>query len=274
MKRIRIIKTTFFLFISSLLFQNVNAQHGGVRNAILQTMQGIYKSYDSVKYLSFDVRFNYGSDTLLGKFDNEEMHGQYTLAGRKAKYRLGDIDFLQNDSFFLAIYNKDKLMLVDEPKTSNMGSQLPMRSQIDSLLEAYSQQYFMSIDTTQAENSSITLIKTDTLAQLNLFSLQFDNITKLITKIRYEFNEPAELDSTVLASLRAAAANDTLVPVQKKKFSIHFSNYRLDNYDEAVYDEGNYIWFENNVCKPVAKYEDYKIYYTKPQKIFVETVPE
>lgn len=273
MKSIKIFKITILMCFTTPFIQEALAQTA-VRNAIVQTMQGLYKSYDSVAYLSFDVRFNYGSDTLLGKFDNEEMNGSYTLAGKKAKYRLGDIDFLQNDSFFLAIYNRDKLILVDEPKSANIGSQLPMRQQFDSLLQAYSQQYFMSIDTTIADSSIITLTKTDTLAQLNLFSLQFDNAAKLITKISYEFNEPADLDSSVLASLRAAASNDTLVPVQKKRFTIRFLNYRLDNYDEAAYDEGNYIWFENNVCKPVARYDDYKIYYTKPKRNFVETIPE
>lgn len=273
MKCISIIKASVLLFLTCTSVQRGQAQ-SGTRDAIVQTMQGLYKSYDSIIYLSFDVKFTYGSDTLLGKFDNEEMNGTYTLAGKKARYRLGDIDFLQNDSFFLAVYNRDKLILVDDPKSTNIGNQLPMRVQIDSLLEAYSQQYSLNIDTTLAETSTITLIKTDSLAQLNLFSLQFDNIAKLITKISYEFNEPAELDSSVLASLRAAAANDTLVPVQKKRFTIQFLNYRLDNYDEAAYDEGNYIWFENNVCKPVAKYEDYKIYYNKPGKNFVETIPE
>ncbi|MFT3981140.1 MAG: hypothetical protein QM687_11765 [Ferruginibacter sp.] len=243
------------------------------RDAIVQAMQGLYSSYDNVTYLSFDVKFSYGSDTLLGKFDNEQMDASYTLAGKKARYRLGDIDFLQNDSFFIAVYNRDKIILVDEPRAVNVGSQLPMRYQIDSLLEAYSDHYALNIDTSVTESCAITLTGIDSLAQLSLFSLTYDNANKLIKQISYEFNEPAELDTAVLAALRMAANDSSLVPVQKKRFTIQFLNYRLDNYDEAGYNENNYIWFENNVCKPAAKYEDYKIYYSKPQRQFLEEAP-
>jgi hypothetical protein len=230
---------------------------------ITQTLQNIYKNYDSVQYLSFDVRFDYGSDTLLGNFEAEQMNGTYTLAGKKAKYRLGDIDFMQNDSFFIAVYNKDKLILVDEPKAINLGSQLPMRQQMDSLLLAYSDHYTFSIYNQSVDTGVIQLLRADSLAQFDKFSITYDNRNQMLYQLSYEYVEPAELDSAVISAWRIATGSNT-DPVQKKRFNILFLNYRFDNYDEAVYDENNYIWFENGMCKPAAKYDDFKIYYTRP----------
>ena len=241
----------------------IQAQNTSTTTAIKQTMQSIYQNYDSIKYLSFDVKFNYGSDTLLGKYDSEQMDGTYTLAGKKAKYRLGDIDFMQNDSFFIAVYNKDKLILVDEPKSINIGSQLPLRQQMDSLMLSYANQYSFSNFTQSVDTGVIQLTGTDSTAQFDKFSILYNNRTKMLYQVSYEYKEPASLDSVVLNRMMQSSGSTT-PPMQKKRLTISFLNYRFDNYDDAVYDENNYIWFENGVCKPTAKYDDYKIYYSKP----------
>lgn len=239
-------------------------------SAVLETLQKIYKNYDNVKYLSFDVVFDYESDTLLGKFDKEQMEGSYTMAGNKAKYRLGDVDFMQNDSFFIAVYNKDKLIMVDEPKAINMGSQLPMRQQLDSLLNNYSEHYTISQFVNETKDTGvIQLIRIDSSALFDLFSITYDTRNNLLYKINYEYKEPAELSPEVIESYKASNEK-TDNPMQKKRFTISFLKYRYENYDDEVYDENNYIWFENGLCKPVSKYEDYKIYYAKPTVNFYE----
>jgi len=236
------------------------------QNAVLtasQTMQSVYQNYDSIKYLSFDVKFTYGSDTLLGVFDSEKMDGSYTMAGKRAKYRLGDIDFMQNDSFFIAVYNKDKLILVDEPKTKNIGTQLPMRQQMDSLMLGYANHYTFTNYNQSVDTGVILLVRADSLAQFDKFSITYDKRNNMLCQVSYEYKEPAQLDTAAIAILMAST-NSTTPPMQKKRLNIQFLNYRFDNYDDAVYDINNYIWFENGVCKPVAKYDDYKIYNSKP----------
>ena len=247
----------------------IHAQNTSATAAITQTMQSIYQNYDSIKYLSFDVKFNYGSDTLLGKFDTEQMDGSYTMAGKRAKYRLGDIDFMQNDSFFIAVYNKDKLILVDEPKTINIGSQLPLRQQMDSLMLSYANQYTFSNFSQSTDTGVIQLLRADSTAQFDRFSISYDNRTKMLYSVSYEYAEPAELDSVVLNRMMASSGSTT-PPMQKKRLTISFHNYRFDNYDDTVYDENNYIWFDNGVCKPTAKYDDFKIYYSKPVTNYIE----
>lgn len=230
-----------------------------------QIMQTIYQNYDSLLFLSFDVRFSYESDTVLGKFDSEQMDGTYTMAGKKAKYRLGDIDFMQNDSFFIAVYNRDKLIFVDEPKINNAGSGLPMRQQIDSLITAYSEHYSISTFNQGTDTGVIQLLRADSLAQFDRFSITYDNRNKMLYKVFYEYPEPVSDTATLSPS---SPLNPNMF--QKKRLTIQFSNYRFDNSDDELYDENNYIWFEDGVCKPVAKYNDFKIYYSKPATGFYQ----
>ncbi len=252
--------------VSSLISYNSYSQ---APPSVLQTLQGIYKNYDSIKYLSFDVKFDYGSDTLLGKFDDEKMDGTYTMAGNKAKYSLGDIDFMQNDSFFIAIYNKDKIILVDAPKAVNMGSQLPMRQQLDSLLNAYAEHYTITTFNQSADTGVIQLLRSDSLAQFDKFRLTYDNRNKVLYSLAYDYTEVADLDSAVVESYKiSSGVNET--PKQKKHFRIRFLNYRYENFEADSFDENNYIWFENGLCKPITKYEDFKIYYNKPITRFYE----
>jgi hypothetical protein len=224
--------------------------------ALAATMESIYKNYDSIPFMSFDVKFNYTSDTLLGDYTNEQLEGTYTMAGKKAKYRLGDIDFMQNESFFIAVYNTDKIILVDVPKTNNSGNNLPLRQMMDSLVQSYTAQYNVNRNFTNTDTGIISFDRTDTTTQLEKFSITYDDRNKMILKIAYDYLEPVQLDSNV--NFSSLPAN------RKKRLTIEFSNYRFDNYDDAVYNENNYIYFERGVCKPVAKYEDFKIYNSKP----------
>lgn len=268
MKSKRIVQYVLVLFCCGFIIPQATEAQGTVPPAVVQTLQSVYRNYDSIKYLSFDVKFNYGSDTLLGKFDNEEMDGSYSLAGNKALYRLGDIDFMQNDSFFIAVYNKDKLIMVDEPKVINMGSQLPMRQQIDSLLSVYAVHYNISMYSL-GDTGVIQLTGIDSLAQFSRFTMHYDNRNYMLYQLSYGYKEPADLSAEVLQSYQSSTGT-TDIPEQQKRFTIRFMNYRYENYEEGAFQESRYIWFEKGVCKPASGYSDFKIYYIKPAVHFYE----
>lgn len=241
---------------------------------INQTLEDIYRKYDSTKNLSFDVRFEYSSDTLLGKYDYEQMAGKYILAGNKARYTLGDIDFLQNDSFFIAVYNRDKLIIVDEPKLLNSGSILPMRQQLDSLLQNYNEHYNINSYNLSEDTGVIELIKSDSTAQLDRFSITYNRSNKMMLKLYYEYKEAADLDTNAIAVLKSIPGAEDKIPIQKKRLTIHFLNYRNNNFDDVIFNENNYIWFDNGMWKPTTMYNDYKIYYTKQQKVYRDEIEQ
>ena len=248
-------KTVLLIFLSFMITVYEARAQNFTQPALAATMESIYKNYDSIPFLSFDVKFNYTSDTLLGEYTNEQLEGSYTMAGKKSKYRLGDIDFLQNESFFIAVYNSDKMILVDVPKTNNTGNNLPLRQTMDSLVQTYTAKYNVNRNFINTDTGVISFDRTDTTSKLDKFSITYDDRNKMILKVAYEYLEPVQPDSNI---------NFTLPANRKRRLSIEFSNYRFDNYDNAVYNENNYIYFERGVCKPVAKYEDYKIYNSKP----------
>lgn len=239
-------------------------------SAIVNTVEEIYRNYDSAKYLSFDIRFHYSSDTLLGKYESDNLEGYYTMAGKNAKYRLGDIDFMQNDSFFIAVYNNERVMLVDEPKSNNIGSQLPLRGMLDSMLKVYSTDYTITNTHLTGDTAVIQFLRADSMAQYDVFTLQYDTTSKWIYQLYYEFTEQVELDSAVLAMM--TSSGQTTPPLQKKRLSVSFKNYRFDNIDERLYDEANYIWFDQGFCKPREKYEGFRIYYSKPKTRYYEKI--
>ncbi len=239
----------------------INPVGGSISQADASTlMASIYKSYDSLNYLSFNIKYTYTSDTVNGDFTHDVLEGAYTLAGKKAKFNLGDIEFMQNDSFFITVYNDDKYILVADPHNQNTGGDLPMRQTIDSLISAAQQHYNYTYSFASSPDSSLVLgqlsfDKTDNLAQFEKFRITYDTAQKVLQSIDYVFLEPsAPLDTLINAPLPAPRV---------KRLKIEFSKYRFDNFSENIYDENQYIFFEDNECKPVSKYKDYKIFYSR-----------
>ncbi|MEO8771244.1 MAG: hypothetical protein ABI402_14210 [Ferruginibacter sp.] len=236
--------------------RQTNAQTISI-DSLTHTMQKVYQNYDSITFLSFDIRFNYSSDTLLGNYTNEQLDGNYTLAGRRAKYTLGNVDFMQNDSFLIAVYNSDQIILVDEPKTNNTGSQMPLRQMVDSLVKQSAGHYTIT-QSNVADTSLIAFIRADSLAHFDRFSISFNRRNYFLYKMDYQFTQPdQETDSIPTAD----HAN------RKQRLTIRFSNYGLANYDAAVYNQSNYIFFERGICRPVSKYKNFKVYNSKPMTI-------
>src|SRR5260370_24527456 len=87
------------LMLFSAMSIQIKAQSARISPSPQQIMADIYKVYDSLNYLTFDLKYTYTSDTLNGDFTNDVLQGSYTMAGKKAKYNLGEIEFMQNDSF-------------------------------------------------------------------------------------------------------------------------------------------------------------------------------
>ncbi len=217
-----------------------------------QILANIYKNYDTLKYITFDVKFNYTIDTANGEPFKDQLNGTYTMAGKKAKYILGDIETMQNDSFFIAAYHKDKFIIVSNPITNNSGYILPLRDAMDSLLKNYATQYKITTSVTD-EMGNIVFTRSNPQAAFNKFVITYNSEQNLLQKITYDFDEPAFFDEEQQQNL----------PAKKNTLTVEFSNYRFENYSQEIYDENKYIFFENGRCKPVSKFKDYQIYYSK-----------
>lgn len=241
----------------------------GAQNTTLDTARNtalnFFRTYDSIPCLTFDVKYTLFSDTVYSDFSYEVMSGTYTMSGKKAKYTLGGVDYLQNDSFLLAVYHKDEQIVVSNAPNLNAGAYLPMRETLDSLLEAYSANYDISVKTTTTDpltdaTGFIKLVRklNDTLAIYNKYIIEYDLVTNVITKVELEYTEPGkELTSVDEPDEGQRLLKNT---PRRKTLRIEFMNYRFDHFSDEAYSENNFIWEEDGVYKPVDKYRSYQVY--------------
>ncbi|HMT72970.1 MAG TPA: hypothetical protein PKA77_02815 [Chitinophagaceae bacterium] len=223
-----------------------------------------FRTYDSIPYLTFDVRYSLFSDTVYSDFSYEAVKGVYTLNRSKARYTIGDVEYLQNDSFLLAVYHKDQQIIVANPTAKNAGSYVPLRETLDSLLQAYSANYYIwvksiPVDPDTDTTGYIKLEKKpdDTVAVYNRYTIEFDIAQNLITKIEYEYTEPGlNLTADTEPDEGQRLLKNT---ARRKTLRIEFFNYRFDNFSDSYYSENNFIWQEDGEYKPVEKYRDYGI---------------
>lgn len=222
-------------------------------------MQSIYKSYDSLQYLTFDVEFEYNTDTILGHHTYDKVSGYYTMNRKRALYKLADITFMQNESVLIGIYERDKFMIVGNPRFSSAGGFLPMRSMIDSLFDSTFQHYTVTLTQSQLPNelSVIEFTRADSVAQFDKFRITY-NQSHLITAVSYEYkgmpDNPMEFEN--MDPQQQALLN----VMRKKTLTVKFDGYRFTNTARELYETNSYIFKEDGQYKPVAKYADYMIY--------------
>jgi len=224
-----------------------------------------FRTYDSIPYLTFDVKFTLFSDTVYSDFSHESTSGTYTMSGKKAKYSLGDVEYLQNDSVLVAVYHNDQVMVVSDPPAGNAGNYVPMRDALDSLLYAYTANYDIYVKSTSTDPDTdttgyIRLVKKtgDTVAVYNKYLIEFDIAQNLITKVEFEYTKPGE----ELTSVDDVTPGQMLLKNTPRRMTmrINFLNYRFDNFSSDIYSETNFVWEEDGVYKPVEKYINYKVY--------------
>ena len=228
--------------LTLMIFYSYSIQCQTVQERLAQ----LYEKYDSIHFLSFDAEFVYTSDTIFGKFENETVYASYTMNGKNSLYNIGNINFMQNDSFFVAVYHDQKIILVADPPVKNSGSNLPLRSLMDSMVSVYNSSYTVS-QWNETDTGIIQFLSSDTNVALKKFVIRYNSNEKVFHSIRYEFEELAEIDS----------AN---YKIRQKSLTVNFKNYRFDKFDNSLYQENNYIYFDDKICKPITKYKEYKVY--------------
>jgi hypothetical protein len=220
---------------------------------LTDTIHGLYRSYDSMQNLTFDVRYVYTTDTINGETETEQLQGFYTMSNRKALYRLGNIEFMQNDSVLISVYHDDKIMMITPRQVNNAGSLLPLRQALDSMITSYSAHYTITHQHNTTDSISTIHFAGDSTVPFAHFYVLYDRADHLITAMKYVYYEvDEEID------LPRASFDD---PVKReRRLTLYFENYRFDNISPALYDPSNYAWKEGEKWTPARKYIDYRVY--------------
>jgi hypothetical protein len=251
------------LLMSVLYNSHIQAQTtiDSARNAALK----FFKTYDSIPYVTFDARYTLFSDTLQGDFTVETTSGIYTMSGPKAKYSLGDVEYLQNDSFLVAVYHKDQMMVVSRPPVQSSGQYVPMRALLDSLLNVYAAQYDIWVKSSSPDPETdnigyIKLVKKPHAEQAvyNKYIIEFDLLNNVITKVEFEYTQPGlDLDPDDEPNEAKRILKNT---PRRQTLRIEFVNYRFDNFSDDIYSENNLVWQEDGEYKPVEQYKAYRVF--------------
>lgn len=216
---------------------------------VKETLKAISKVYDTMEHLRFDVRYIYTTDSV-----NTRMEGSYSIQESKAAYKLGQMECMQNDSFFIAVYTQDKFILVSKPSGKTFTRFFPVKDAIDSLVKLSAGKYSVSITKGKDEPGKISFRAIDTLEKVSAFYIEYNDKTMLLQLIRYVYTEYGMTEATATTDSRLAKKN--------KEMQIEFLNNRYELSPPELFDEKKYIRFSNGEWTPSENYNGYKVYYT------------
>jgi hypothetical protein len=214
----------------------------------------VNKVFDSSIYLGFDVGIVYASDTLFGKYDYEEMNGNYVLNNSNVYYKMGDIEYAQNDSFVYNIYHDGKMLTMTRDVTAANSRLFPLKDFLDSTITWYDSLYTI----TQSESEGLKVIEfstSDPAMQYNRFAIYYDSISYYPSKFEMSFFESLNNLPDIPDSLQQLIK----VRAMKKTLTMTFSNYyNPENLD--VFKNGRYVSFDRLRRKymPSEKFRDYR----------------
>lgn len=226
-----------------------------------QELYRINKAYDSSVFLSFNVRYLYSTDTVDGKSKNTELGGEYTLNGNKAYYRIGNIEYLKNDSFAIAAYNDDRFLMVTKggATKNRSSSSLPIKSIVDSMFLGMYSHYTVTIKGKSGKGSSdstrqIRFVKIpgDSLALYDDLALSYFSKSHILKSLEYGYRQYVD---------RGEGDTATVLKKWRVRFTILFDNYHVETLDPNIFSESRFITQETMAkWQPVEKYRGYKVY--------------
>ena len=242
--------------VACLLVIGTTGKTQTLGDTIYTEIAAINKVFDSAFFLTFDVTMDYYSDTLYAGTDSADFNisnitGTYTFNQNKALYKLGNIEYMKNDSFTIAVYSDEKFILVGKPAPGATGGFLPTRAIMDSVLLHMQQNYTYSM-TDYDSVKQIAFVDTYNMSASGFERIEIEyepgshQLTKIKLRLREEgnYNEQTEQTSFRIADL-----------------TFLFQNYRVTQVSESVFSEEKYLFFDSpTIMKPSDAYKDFTIY--------------
>lgn len=265
------------LLLASLVSNTAQAQKPADVN---YEIAKLYKLYDSSVYLVFNTLYDYSTDTVLNKYyKHETLQGEYNMYGSRCIYRIGNIDYLRNDSFSIAAYNDDKFLVVSRVnQVRGSSGVLPIRDLVDSLVNTYQEHYSVSVMDSTIEDVQDTTVDTlrvikfiklpnDSTSSYDYINITYDPVSYSLNAYEYGLRQPVELNEE-----DSSYVGEGLT--WKVNFRIAFTNYRVSDADTKIFSEAAMIREEQpGIWVAAGKYAGYTLYWATdkvPKQIEVE----
>jgi hypothetical protein len=232
-------RTIQILLLLLLLSLGVNAQVS-VEYAS-QRLSQINKIFDTAYFLRFNVQYIYSTDTVYGRFEHSERSGEYVIKGNNFYYKLGDVEYMQNDSFAFNVFHGDKTMILSKRNFAGASSTMPMKQIYDSILQQYANYYTINSSINEIDDEETIEFSTDSIGvPYKRFSITFDRSNYYPIKAEFRYNEvEGDLDS------EDTTANPEHQNISwNKTMTILFSQFRLMETDSGIFREEIYVYYD------------------------------
>lgn len=248
MKKILILTTVL------LTYGIISAQ---VPSSVKEALYKVNKTFDSSRFLAFDVNITFKSDTVLGKFENEEAVASYIVNSHNLYYKMGDIEFVQNDSFIYNIYHDEKMIMMTRQQTAENSSQFPLREFVDSTLSLYDSAYNITLSFFSDVSRMVAFDAKPAYSGLpyQRFAIYYDPATYFPQSFEIVMYAPISDLGNATESISASIKLKSV----KKVLKMEFSNYRSPS-DLAVFDNSSYVTYNRvrNRYQPATQWKDYR----------------
>jgi len=243
-----IIAVSFLIVLNNTQAQPVNI------DTVKSELFKINKVFDSSMYLGFKVDAVYSSDTLFGEFEHEEMTGDYILNQKDFYYKIGNTEYVQNDSFIYNIYHDDKMMIMTYDTTAFHNSLFPLKEFLDSVINQYDSLYTISMNTDTTGIKVIEFTSLDTNAAYDRFAVYYEPLSYKPQRFELSFKGNFDL-SDVPDSLRVPLMAQ---PLHKRLSMSFYDYYNLTSLD--VFENVNYVFYDRmrKAYRPSEKYKAFR----------------
>jgi hypothetical protein len=233
-----------FLIAGLLLLQ---ALPGFAQNDALSRMHQLRETYRAKPWISFDVKYTYAAETAPTVITDSSM-GNFKINGNHYWCRIDSMEFMQNDSFMVAVYAPEKIMSLSLPSPLYPG--ITPFANWDSLYQLAS--LFTTAHSVDAGYKKMTITFNNPIPYKKT-EIWYDSTAMLIQKVRYTIHE-----ESITGDYSQSTVNGPYVVV-----SMLFQNYQYNAFGASVFYSTNYFGMDGpgNYILNTA-YADFVLYKT------------
>ncbi len=221
---------------------------------IKEVLTAISRVYDTMDHFRFDVQYSFTTDSANGKRTNDQLRGTYAIRDNNAAYKLDQMECVQNDSFFVAVYKQDKFIIITKPLGRSSARFFPLKNAIDSLVKLSADKYTIVTSGDNNASQKISFRAKDTMEKVSVFDIEYDGNTMLLQSLRYDYFDYERTDPTL--------ETESATVKRKKQMLIELLHSRYEVSPPELFDEKKYIRFINGEYVPSGDYKGYKVYYS------------
>ena len=213
----------------------------------LKLMQAAYKKYE---FLSYNVQYLYAEEKTPHQFIDTVL-GNYKLHQGKYWGKLDNVECVQTDSFFISVYDEDKVIM--------LNSSAPVWMQTNMNWDSVWQQSNRDMKCSIERDSGLMKITMENLKENSSYKrvvFWYNPADYLVQKMQYLVRQPIEQSDEV--NTQQEHENDFVI------IEVRFSNYTQTAFDRNIFLAEKYIERSGKEFKPAKKYNEYTLMVGSP----------